>query len=100
MEIAGGVGGNTGFTSPRLSRYVGSPTSERPPISNYPSSSSGYGAPSGAPASSGSGPNAPGGAESWKRAAEVTQNLKARIEMMKVSSSTACSTAYDTDLSD
>ena len=25
------------------------------------------------------------GAESWKRAAEVTQNLKARIEMMKVS---------------
>jgi hypothetical protein len=24
------------------------------------------------------------GAESWKRAAEVTQNLKARIEMMKV----------------
>jgi cytoskeleton-associated protein 5 len=28
---------------------------------------------------------AAGGAESWKRAAEVTQNLKARIEMMKVS---------------
>jgi len=27
------------------------------------------------------------GAESWKRAAEVTQNLKQRIEMMKVSSS-------------
>jgi cytoskeleton-associated protein 5 len=25
------------------------------------------------------------GAESWKRAAEVTQNLKQRIEMMKVS---------------
>jgi cytoskeleton-associated protein 5 len=25
------------------------------------------------------------GVESWKRAAEVTQNLKARIEMMKVS---------------
>jgi hypothetical protein len=24
------------------------------------------------------------GAESWKRAAEVTQNLKQRIEMMKV----------------
>jgi len=66
-----------------MSRYVGSPTSERPPISNYPSSSSGYGAPSGAPASSGPGANAPGGAESWKRAAEVTQNLKARIEMMK-----------------
>lgn len=29
--------------------------------------------------------SASGGAESWKRAAEVTQNLKARIEMMKVS---------------
>jgi hypothetical protein len=28
------------------------------------------------------------GAESWKRAAEVTQNLKQRIEMMKVSSPT------------
>jgi hypothetical protein len=27
-----------------------------------------------------------GGAESWKRAAEVTQNLKARIELMKVCS--------------
>ncbi|EMC98228.1 hypothetical protein BAUCODRAFT_105376 [Baudoinia panamericana UAMH 10762] len=27
-----------------------------------------------------------GGVESWRRAAEVTQNLKARIEMMKVSS--------------
>ena len=26
-----------------------------------------------------------GGAESWKRATEVTQNLKARIELMKVS---------------
>jgi hypothetical protein len=28
--------------------------------------------------------NGQGGAESWRRAAEVTQNLKARIEMMKV----------------
>ena len=28
-----------------------------------------------------------GGVESWRRAAEVTQNLKARIEMMKASSS-------------
>jgi len=27
---------------------------------------------------------APPGQESWRRAAEVTQNLKARIEMMKV----------------
>jgi hypothetical protein len=32
----------------------------------------------------GGGPSG-GGAESWRRAAEVTQNLKARIEMMKVS---------------
>lgn len=30
------------------------------------------------------------GVESWKRAAEVTQNLKARIEMMKVSPSNFC----------
>lgn len=30
------------------------------------------------------GPTAASGAESWKRAAEVTQNLKQRIEMMKV----------------
>jgi hypothetical protein len=33
----------------------------------------------------GGGGAAAGGAESWKRAAEVTQNLKQRIEMMKVS---------------
>jgi hypothetical protein len=32
-----------------------------------------------------SGEGATGGVESWRRAAEVTQNLKARIEMMKVS---------------
>jgi hypothetical protein len=32
------------------------------------------------------GEGATGGVESWRRAAEVTQNLKARIEMMKVSS--------------
>jgi hypothetical protein len=32
----------------------------------------------------GGGGAAAGGAESWKRAAEVTQNLKQRIEMMKV----------------
>jgi cytoskeleton-associated protein 5 len=31
------------------------------------------------------GPGGGEGAESWRRAAEVTQNLKARIEMMKVS---------------
>jgi hypothetical protein len=33
------------------------------------------------------GSQAASGAESWKRAAEVTQNLKQRIEMMKVSTS-------------
>ncbi|KAF2400844.1 ARM repeat-containing protein [Trichodelitschia bisporula] len=33
--------------------------------------------------SAGAGAGQAGGAESWKRAAEVTQNLKARIEMMK-----------------
>jgi hypothetical protein len=53
--------------------------------------SSGYGSSAGSmsgppPGASGaSGAGAAGGAESWKRAAEVTQNLKARIEMMKVS---------------
>ena len=36
---------------------------------------------------SSSGAGAGEGVESWRRAAEVTQNLKARIEMMKVSSS-------------
>jgi hypothetical protein len=35
-----------------------------------------------------------GGAESWKRAAEVTQNLKARIEMMKVRSLATASEAH------
>jgi cytoskeleton-associated protein 5 len=43
------------------------------------------------PAENGAAPRVPSagasGAESWKRAAEVTQNLKQRIEMMKVSSS-------------
>lgn len=33
-----------------------------------------------------------GGVESWKRAAEVTQNLKARIELMKVSFATPTTT--------
>jgi len=35
------------------------------------------------------GAGAASGAESWKRAAEVTQNLKARIEMMKVGALTS-----------
>jgi hypothetical protein len=37
------------------------------------------------PAETGTRGQAAAGAESWKRAAEVTQNLKQRIEMMKVS---------------
>ena len=69
-----GYGSAYGTTSPVSSRYGGitSPISEVPPTRPQPSS--GYN-------SAGS---TGGGAESWKRAAEVTQNLKARIEMMKV----------------
>ena len=51
--------------------------------------SSEYARPAGGAASSSMSRNPSGGGdgvESWKRAAEVTQNLKARIEMMKVSS--------------
>jgi len=86
--------------SPRMSRYGGglaSPVSEMPPPSSSSTTSSAYGAGNGAFGSSSSygantsanasvnagGQGAQGGAESWKRAAEVTQNLKARIEMMK-----------------
>lgn len=69
-----GYGSAYGNTSPVSSRYGGitSPISEAP--STRPQPSSGFN-------SAGS---TGGGAESWKRAAEVTQNLKARIEMMKV----------------
>ncbi|KAJ8107544.1 hypothetical protein OPT61_g8795 [Boeremia exigua] len=38
--------------------------------------------------------HAASGAESWKRAAEVTQNLKQRIEMMKASQSTGKSVTF------
>jgi cytoskeleton-associated protein 5 len=51
--------------------------------------SSEYARPAGGATSSSMSRNPSGGGdgvESWKRAAEVTQNLKARIEMMKVSS--------------
>jgi hypothetical protein len=44
----------------------------------------GRAATTGSVSSSQGGAQQAGGAESWKRAAEVTQNLKARIEMMKV----------------
>jgi protein STU2 len=78
----------SGIASPRMSRYLASPTSERPPMTGYSSSSSAYGNSSNSALLSNAAPPAAGGgaggAESWKRAAEVTQNLKARIEMMKV----------------
>jgi len=69
-----GIGSGYGMASPRSSRLgMRSPESELPPTR---------------PAATSSLSNAPrgGGAEgeSWKRAAEVTQNLKARIEQMKV----------------
>lgn len=38
------------------------------------------------------------GAESWKRAAEVTQNLKARIELMKVRHSRNCGGARQSEV--
>jgi protein STU2 len=75
-----------GITSPRMSRYMASPTSERSPIGTSYSSGPGYGSTGLAQAPlAATGGAAAGGAESWKRAAEVTQNLKARIEMMKAS---------------
>ena len=46
---------------------------------------SGTGTSSSAARNMGAGTTAPAGQESWRRAAEVTQNLKARIELMKVS---------------
>jgi protein STU2 len=82
--------GMGGFASPRASRYLASPTSELP--ASY-SSVSQFGGAAVAPASQAPAPTAAGagtGAESWKRAAEVTQNLKARIEMMKVGKSFIC----------
>ncbi|KAI7707235.1 hypothetical protein KC353_g11767 [Hortaea werneckii] len=48
-----------------------------------PSGSLDRGAGAGGSASGGSGGSQSEGVESWRRAAEVTQNLKARIEMMK-----------------
>jgi cytoskeleton-associated protein 5 len=73
------LGSGPGFTSaygagsPRNSRFGGmtSPVSDGPP--GRQPVSAGY-----------NNAGSTGGAESWKRAAEVTQNLKARIEMMKV----------------
>ena len=77
-----GVGLRSKLTSPPLSGASGSQSQSpnrmmRPALSSY---GSGEGARAGAGAGAGG-----EGAESWRRAAEVTQNLKARIEMMKVS---------------
>lgn len=60
---------------------VGGAIGERPATSSLrgPTQKTGAGVATGGDAAGGS------GVESWKRAAEVTQNLKARIEMMKVS---------------
>lgn len=54
----------------------------RSPPAGTPLGAFGSGIPRSASSSAGVGDS---GAESWKRAAEVTQNLKARIELMKVS---------------
>jgi hypothetical protein len=71
-----------GMGSPRNSRMaMRSPDSELPPPTRSAATSS---------LSQSSAPRSgSGGAEgeSWKRAAEVTQNLKARIEQMKVCNS-------------
>jgi protein STU2 len=70
-SVAGlGLGVGTGYGT-------GSPRNSRMGMQSIPDggSSTGY---------SSSGSTVSGGPESWKRAAEVTQNLKARIEMMKV----------------
>jgi cytoskeleton-associated protein 5 len=67
-------GMSSGMSSPRNSRMtMRSPDIDAPPGPGRTGSSGSFQGNSG------------GGAESWKRAAEVTQNLKARIEMMKVS---------------
>jgi cytoskeleton-associated protein 5 len=69
-NVAGlGLGMGTGYGagSPRSSRMM-QPIQDAAPTGGY----------------AGGGAGAAGGPESWKRAAEVTQNLKARIEMMKV----------------
>jgi cytoskeleton-associated protein 5 len=79
-KLTGFVGGMIRPASRPLSNGTLSPE----PTSPTPGRSSAFGAPSGSSGLARSSSDAGSGVESWKRAAEVTQNLKARIEMMKV----------------
>jgi cytoskeleton-associated protein 5 len=84
-KLTGGLGGMMRPTSRTLSNGTSSPD----PTSPTPPRTSTFGGPSAAGSSGlarSSSDAGSSGVESWKRAAEVTQNLKARIEMMKVSS--------------
>jgi cytoskeleton-associated protein 5 len=84
-------GGMMRPTSRTLSNGTSSPdpTSPTPPRahSTFGAASLGGGGGSSSGLARSSSDAGSSGVESWKRAAEVTQNLKARIEMMKVSSS-------------
>ncbi|TIA68185.1 ARM repeat-containing protein [Aureobasidium pullulans] len=79
---------SSGRASPAISGLQRSTSGSRPGSNLEQSHGAGLGADSGMQRSSmsrtQSGEGATGGVESWRRAAEVTQNLKARIEMMKV----------------
>jgi len=81
---------SSGRASPAVSGLQRSGSGSRPGSNMEQGYGAGLGSESGIQRSSMSRPQggegATGGVESWRRAAEVTQNLKARIEMMKVSS--------------
>ena len=80
-----GLGLNTGYNQPpSYAPPPYNPTSPRRGLAG-PDGEVSRAATTGSLSSVGAGSGQQGGAESWKRAAEVTQNLKARIEMMKVS---------------
>ncbi|KAG9829508.1 ARM repeat-containing protein, partial [Aureobasidium melanogenum] len=78
---------SSGRASPAVSGLQRSTSGSRSGSNMEQSYGAGLGAESGMQRSSvsrtQSGEGATGGVESWRRAAEVTQNLKARIEMMK-----------------
>lgn len=84
----GGVGGRqspAGFTRPTARPLSGFAQQQREQQSQSGiSSASSRGSSMGRSGSGGYGGQAQEGQESWRRAAEVTQNLKARIELMKV----------------
>lgn len=84
--------------SSRTSRTLSNGTSSPDPTSPIGQSASTFGDRGASSLSSGLGRSSSdaggSGVESWKRAAEVTQNLKARIEMMKVSDIPCLHTAY------